>query len=213
MKMQHDSFEERIESPEPLYEEVGDFGLQVLKSLETSFLSSAHAETQEVPARPISLGQRKAASLDRMVGSNPVHSLSSSGQSLDTLSQEDSLHVPGRHRSHRSCSPQQELLLQELSTMFCKKPESEEQHTTDWEPHLILQTRQIPRAFCFGTWNCHMYLFETGQQESSIKPIRLLTWSIVPKQSLDFSLWICAIIVLYKLVKSVLACAFVDLLH
>lgn len=144
MKMQHDSFEERIESPEPLYEEVGDFGLQVLKSLETSFLSSAHAETQEVPARPISLGQRKAASLDRMVGSNPVHSLSSSGQSLDTLSQEDSLHVPGRHRSHRSCSPQQELLLQELSTMFCKKPESEEQHTTDWEPHLILQTRQIP---------------------------------------------------------------------
>ncbi|XP_067313896.1 arf-GAP with Rho-GAP domain, ANK repeat and PH domain-containing protein 3 isoform X2 [Pseudorasbora parva] len=131
MKMQQDSFEERIESPEPLYEEVGDFGLQVLKSLETSFLSSAHAETQEVPARPISLGQRKAASLDRMVRSNPAHSLSSSGQSLDTLSQEDSLNVPGRHRSHRSCSPQQELLLQELSTMFCKKPESEEQHPTD----------------------------------------------------------------------------------
>uniref|UniRef100_A0A673MXU7 Arf-GAP with Rho-GAP domain, ANK repeat and PH domain-containing protein 3-like n=1 Tax=Sinocyclocheilus rhinocerous TaxID=307959 RepID=A0A673MXU7_9TELE len=100
MKVQQDSFEERIESPEPLYEEVGDFGLQVLKSLETSFLSSAHAETQEVPAR----------------------------ESLDTLGHEDSLHVPGRHRSHRSCSPQQELLLQELSTMFCKKPESEEQH-------------------------------------------------------------------------------------
>ncbi|KAK7141517.1 hypothetical protein R3I93_015610 [Phoxinus phoxinus] len=131
MKMQQDSFEERIESPEPLYEEVGDFGLQVLKSLETSFLSSAPAETQEVPARPVSLGQRKTASLDRMVGSHPVHSLSSSGQSLDTLSQDDSLPVPGRHRSHRSCSPQQELLLQELSTMFCKKPESEEQHSTE----------------------------------------------------------------------------------
>ncbi|XP_016409165.1 arf-GAP with Rho-GAP domain, ANK repeat and PH domain-containing protein 3 [Sinocyclocheilus rhinocerous] len=128
MKVQQDSFEERIESPEPLYEEVGDFGLQVLKSLETSFLSSAHAETQEVPARPVSLGQRKAASLDRMVGLNPAHSLLSSRESLDTLGHEDSLHVPGRHRSHRSCSPQQELLLQELSTMFCKKPESEEQH-------------------------------------------------------------------------------------
>ncbi|XP_016145138.1 arf-GAP with Rho-GAP domain, ANK repeat and PH domain-containing protein 3 [Sinocyclocheilus grahami] len=128
MKVQQDSFEERIESPEPLYEEVGDFGLQVLKSLETSFLSSAHAETQEVPARPVSLGQRKAASLDRMVGLNPVHSLLSSRESIDTLGQEDSLHVPGRHRSHRSCSPQQELLLQELSTMFYKKPESEEQH-------------------------------------------------------------------------------------
>ncbi|KAL1262473.1 hypothetical protein QQF64_007738 [Cirrhinus molitorella] len=127
--MQQDSFEERIESPEPLYEEVGDFGLQVLKSLETSFLSSAHAETQEVPARPISLGQRKAASLDRMVGSNPVHSLLSSGESIDTLGHEepsDSLHIPGRRRAHRSCSPQQELLLQELSTMFCKKPESED---------------------------------------------------------------------------------------
>uniref|UniRef100_G3PVE3 ArfGAP with RhoGAP domain, ankyrin repeat and PH domain 3 n=1 Tax=Gasterosteus aculeatus TaxID=69293 RepID=G3PVE3_GASAC len=40
MKVQKDSFEERSQSPglpEPLYEEVGDFGLQVLKSLETSF--------------------------------------------------------------------------------------------------------------------------------------------------------------------------------
>uniref|UniRef100_A0A672NLQ3 Arf-GAP with Rho-GAP domain, ANK repeat and PH domain-containing protein 3-like n=1 Tax=Sinocyclocheilus grahami TaxID=75366 RepID=A0A672NLQ3_SINGR len=117
MKVQQDSFAERIESSEPLYEEVGDFGLQVLKSLEST--------------RPVSLGQRKAVSLDRMVGSNPVHSLLSSGESIDTLGQEeptDSLHVPRRHRSLRSCSPQQELLLQELSTMFCKKPESEEQH-------------------------------------------------------------------------------------
>uniref|UniRef100_A0A672GE83 ArfGAP with RhoGAP domain, ankyrin repeat and PH domain 3 n=1 Tax=Salarias fasciatus TaxID=181472 RepID=A0A672GE83_SALFA len=50
MKVQQDSCEERSESPdlpEPLYEEVGDFGLQVLKSLETSFLSSSAAETQE----------------------------------------------------------------------------------------------------------------------------------------------------------------------
>lgn len=139
MKMQQDSFEERIESPEPLYEEVGDFGLQVLKSLETSFLSSAHAETQEVPARPVSLGQRKTASLDRMVGSNSANTLSgestlSSGESIDILGQEDhsvSLQVTRRSRSHRSCSPQQELLLQELSTMFIKKPESKEQHSTE----------------------------------------------------------------------------------
>lgn len=137
MKMQHDSFEERIETPEPLYEEVGDFGLQVLKSLETSFLSSAHAEAQEVPARPVSLGQRKTASLDRMVGSNSAHTLSgestlSSGESIDILEDHsDCLHVPDRTRSHRSCSPQQELLLQELSTMFIKKPESKEQHTTE----------------------------------------------------------------------------------
>lgn len=137
MKMQQDSFEERIEAPEPLYEEVGDFGLQVLKSLETSFLSSAHAETQEVPARPVSLGQRKTASLDRMVGSNSAHTLSgestlSSGESIDILEDHsDSLHVPDRTRSHRSCSPQQELLLQELSTMFIKKPESKGQHTRE----------------------------------------------------------------------------------
>lgn len=52
MKVQQDSFEERSESPdlpEQLYEEVRDFGLHVLKSLETSFLSSSIAETQEVP--------------------------------------------------------------------------------------------------------------------------------------------------------------------
>lgn len=34
---------------EPLYEEVGDFGLQVLKSLQTSFRTSIAAETHEVP--------------------------------------------------------------------------------------------------------------------------------------------------------------------
>ncbi|XP_063344139.1 arf-GAP with Rho-GAP domain, ANK repeat and PH domain-containing protein 3-like [Pelmatolapia mariae] len=52
MEVQQDSFEERSESPdlpEPLY---ADFDLQVLKSLETSFLSSSIAETQEVPDHP-----------------------------------------------------------------------------------------------------------------------------------------------------------------
>ncbi|KAI4790458.1 hypothetical protein KUCAC02_034617 [Chaenocephalus aceratus] len=55
MKVQQDAFEERLESPplpEPLYEEVGDFGLQVLQSLETSFLSGGASETQEVPDPP-----------------------------------------------------------------------------------------------------------------------------------------------------------------
>ncbi|KAK7916248.1 hypothetical protein WMY93_012009 [Mugilogobius chulae] len=37
---------------EPLYEEVGDFGLQVLQSLQTSFRTSVAAETQEVPVDP-----------------------------------------------------------------------------------------------------------------------------------------------------------------
>lgn len=52
MEVQQDSLEECSESPdlpEPLY---ADFGLQVLKSLETSFLSSSIAETQEVPDHP-----------------------------------------------------------------------------------------------------------------------------------------------------------------
>ncbi|CAL1586824.1 unnamed protein product [Knipowitschia caucasica] len=37
---------------EPLYEEVGDFGLQVLQSLQTSFRSSIAAETHEVSVHP-----------------------------------------------------------------------------------------------------------------------------------------------------------------
>ncbi|KAI4874726.1 hypothetical protein NFI96_028345 [Prochilodus magdalenae] len=129
MKVQQDSVEERDESPEPLYEEVGDFSLQVLKSLETSFRTSAHAETMEVPTRPISLGQRKTGSLDRMIGPNPVRSLGGEGLlnpggSLDTLVQEEST-IQGR--SH---SPSRELLLQELSAVF-KKPQAEEQHSTE----------------------------------------------------------------------------------
>ncbi|KAL6480397.1 hypothetical protein MHYP_G00114300 [Metynnis hypsauchen] len=132
MKVQQDSVEERDESPEPLYEEVGDFSLQVLKSLETSFRTSTHAETLEVPSRPISLGQRKTGSLDRMIGPNPVRCLGGEGLltpggSLDTLVQEAS-HT--RHSQCRSHSPSRELLLQELSTVF-KKPLAEEHHSTE----------------------------------------------------------------------------------
>uniref|UniRef100_A0A4W4G047 ArfGAP with RhoGAP domain, ankyrin repeat and PH domain 3 n=1 Tax=Electrophorus electricus TaxID=8005 RepID=A0A4W4G047_ELEEL len=138
MKLQQDSVEERQESPEPLYEEVGDFGLQVLKSLETSFRSSAHTETLEVPPCPVSLGQRKASSLDRVISSNPVCSfeeegLLTPGGSLDTLMQEEShcfVHCQGGQDQPTSCSPSQELLLQELSTVFSKQ-EEEEQHKTE----------------------------------------------------------------------------------
>ncbi|KAG7277946.1 hypothetical protein CRUP_022116, partial [Coryphaenoides rupestris] len=64
MKVQQDSVEERLESPsplalpdlpEPLYEEVGDFGLQVLHSLETSFLSGRVSDTHEGPDLPLGL--------------------------------------------------------------------------------------------------------------------------------------------------------------
>ncbi|XP_045082642.1 arf-GAP with Rho-GAP domain, ANK repeat and PH domain-containing protein 3 [Coregonus clupeaformis] len=147
MKVQQDSFEERPEPeppepPEPLYEEVGDFGLQVLKSLETSFLSNNTSETQEVPDRPLSLslGPRKTGSLDHMIGPNPVHSLGLGGEgllppagSLDTMVlggggdlQESPQPVPRRRQQHRPCTPSQELLLQELSSVFTKKTENEE---------------------------------------------------------------------------------------
>lgn len=146
MKVQQDSFEERPESPEPLYEEVGDFGLQVLKSLETSFLSSSSSDTQEVPERPLSLalGPRKTASLDRMIGPNPVRSLGGDGLllppggggSLDTLVVSPEPHspelcsplqpVPRRRQQHGPCTPSQELLLQELSSVFTKKTDPDE---------------------------------------------------------------------------------------
>ncbi|XP_076878011.1 arf-GAP with Rho-GAP domain, ANK repeat and PH domain-containing protein 3 isoform X2 [Brachyhypopomus gauderio] len=148
MKVQQDSLEERQESPEPLYEEVGDFGLQVLKSLETSFRSSTHAETLEVPPRPVSLGQRKTGSLDRVLGPNRVCSLEEEclmapGGSLDTLVQEEARcfmqgqgggsqggSSQGGSSQLTSCSPSQELLLQELFTVF-NKSEEEEQLSTE----------------------------------------------------------------------------------
>nr|XP_015205365.1 PREDICTED: arf-GAP with Rho-GAP domain, ANK repeat and PH domain-containing protein 3 isoform X1 [Lepisosteus oculatus]XP_015205366.1 PREDICTED: arf-GAP with Rho-GAP domain, ANK repeat and PH domain-containing protein 3 isoform X1 [Lepisosteus oculatus] len=153
MKMQQDSFEEQSESPEPLYEEVGDFGMQVLKSLETSFLSSTDAETQEVRGvnsaktldRPTSLGQRKTASLDRMIGPNPVKVLMTESPrgltpaaSLDTLrsgqpvflddtGQPDSKMTRPNPRKKiiGHGSPTQDRLLEELSNVFVKKNETD----------------------------------------------------------------------------------------
>ncbi|KAM4621444.1 arf-GAP with Rho-GAP domain, ANK repeat and PH domain-containing protein 3 [Polymixia lowei] len=176
MKVQQESFEERPESPEcsdlpePLYEEVGDFGLQVLKSLETSFLSGGTSETQEVPDRSLNLVPMKTCSLDRMIGPNPVRTvgvghdrvlLPSSGGSLDTLVHSGSssggdadpgsrhspescspdssplrsqLQPPARRRQHQGlCTPSQELLLQELSSVFTKKKVETEPHEEDEE--------------------------------------------------------------------------------
>lgn len=125
MKGQQDSFEEHSASPdlpEPLYEEVGDFGLQVLKSLETSFLSSSTAETQEVtdqlqpPLVPVETGvldrdsQREQEPVDQRGGGD------GGGQDWSRMRQLQGV-----------CTPSQELLLQELSSAFIKKSEEEEQ--------------------------------------------------------------------------------------
>lgn len=125
MKVQADSFEERSESPdlpEPLYEEVGDFGLQVLKSLETSFLSSSAAETQEVPDHP---GLRLVPVETEHLGTVLV-----SDQSGCVEAEEQSAGGgAGGEAASRGqqlqgvCTPSQELLLQELSSAFTKKEE------------------------------------------------------------------------------------------
>uniref|UniRef100_A0A3Q1JBV4 Uncharacterized protein n=1 Tax=Anabas testudineus TaxID=64144 RepID=A0A3Q1JBV4_ANATE len=113
MKVQQDSFEERSESPdlpEPLYEEVGDFGLQVLKSLETSFLSGSASETQEVldhpPLRLIPVEHH----LDHMIVPDTIRTVSGSVETLE----------------ERVCTPSQELLLQELSSKEDEEEEEEE---------------------------------------------------------------------------------------
>uniref|UniRef100_A0A8C4SJW8 ArfGAP with RhoGAP domain, ankyrin repeat and PH domain 3 n=1 Tax=Erpetoichthys calabaricus TaxID=27687 RepID=A0A8C4SJW8_ERPCA len=77
-----------ILTAEPLYEEVGEFNLQVLKSLETSFLTGADPTTKAVeidltktapPERPVSLDQRKTASLERIINPSPAKSFSVDG--------------------------------------------------------------------------------------------------------------------------------------
>lgn len=144
MKVQQDSFEERSESPdlpEPLYEEVGDFGLQVLKSLETSFLSSGASETQEVVDHPPLRLVPVEDHLDQIVP-NTVRAVSGSVETLeesggsggggdgDCSSPDTScpLLPPVRRRQQLQgvCTPSQELLLQELSSAFTKKMEEDE---------------------------------------------------------------------------------------
>uniref|UniRef100_UPI003AABC3CA arf-GAP with Rho-GAP domain, ANK repeat and PH domain-containing protein 3 n=1 Tax=Centroberyx gerrardi TaxID=166262 RepID=UPI003AABC3CA len=146
MKVQQDSFEERSESPdlpEPLYEEVGDFGLQVLKSLETSFLSGAAADTREVPDLPLSLVPVETGSPGPDPGSRGVggsldtlQSGSSSGDADPDRGSPDSNPPPpraARRRQQPVCTPSQELLLQELSSVFTKKNEEEEEEEEEEE--------------------------------------------------------------------------------
>ncbi|XP_013885003.1 arf-GAP with Rho-GAP domain, ANK repeat and PH domain-containing protein 3 [Austrofundulus limnaeus] len=126
MKVQQDSFEERPESPdlpEPLYEEVGDFGLQVLKSLETSFRSSRVAETQEVPDQmPLRLVLSETGHLEHMVVPEEVRTASGAEEAPETGSARGG---GGAVRKRQQLS--EELLLQELSSAFTKKTEEEEE--------------------------------------------------------------------------------------
>ncbi|MGH0164163.1 UNVERIFIED_CONTAM: hypothetical protein FKN15_056021 [Acipenser sinensis] len=146
MKMQQDSFEEQPSSTEPLYEEVGDFGLQVLKSLQTSFLSGP-SEVKTLPlSRPASQDYRKTSSLDRMIGPNPVRTLCVEGSrglfqsaSLERLRSPDHMEPliledscttdpegPVRPYPKKTAlsTPSQDKLLQELANVFMKKGET-----------------------------------------------------------------------------------------
>ncbi|XP_073343483.1 arf-GAP with Rho-GAP domain, ANK repeat and PH domain-containing protein 3 [Pagrus major] len=138
MKVQQDSFEERSESPdlpEPLYEEVGDFGLQVLKSLETSFLSSSTAETQEVSDHPpLRLVPVETGHVDHVIVPDPIRTSGGSeepeeqsggGDGGTDANQQPT--VRRRQQLQGVCTPSQELLLQELSSAFTKKTEEEEE--------------------------------------------------------------------------------------
>ncbi|XP_029958053.1 arf-GAP with Rho-GAP domain, ANK repeat and PH domain-containing protein 3 [Salarias fasciatus] len=148
MKVQQDSCEERSESPdlpEPLYEEVGDFGLQVLKSLETSFLSSSAAETQEVQEHiriPLEPGAQEHIATAEDVSVETVKQASSGaaagggggGGGGDPCSSADSKVVRRRRQQMQGvCTPSQELLLQELSSAFTKKDEEEEEEEEEGE--------------------------------------------------------------------------------
>lgn len=147
MKVQQDERPESPDLPEPLYEEVGDFGLQVLKSLETSFLSGSAEETHEVPGRlPLSLAPVETASQDHvMIGPNPVQTVEGSvdaqsgggvsgdeeperGSSDSSALQQLQFQPVARRRQQQGiCTPSQELLLQELSSAFTKKTKEEEE--------------------------------------------------------------------------------------
>ncbi|XP_074505610.1 arf-GAP with Rho-GAP domain, ANK repeat and PH domain-containing protein 3 isoform X2 [Sebastes fasciatus] len=172
MKVQKDSLEERPESPdipEPLYEEVGDFGLQVLKSLETSFLSSSASETQEVPdLPPLRLVPLETGHTDHVIVPDPVQTVGVSvepteppeppeplEQSGGSSGGEDGgaesldLNEPAGRRSRRSrrrqqggCTPSQELLLQELSSAFTKKTEEEEEQQEEQQQEEQQQEEQ-----------------------------------------------------------------------
>ncbi|XP_074530529.1 arf-GAP with Rho-GAP domain, ANK repeat and PH domain-containing protein 3 isoform X2 [Halichoeres trimaculatus] len=137
MKVQQDSFEERPESPdlpEPLYEEVGDFGLQVLKSLETSFLSSSTSETQEVLDQPpLRLVPVDAGHVDHIIVPDPVQTDGKDPEEPGGGGDGASDRWRRRTQLTGVCTPSQELLLQELSSAFTKKTEQEEEEGQEEE--------------------------------------------------------------------------------
>lgn len=156
MKAARDSVEERCDSPElpePLYEEVGDFGLQVLRSLRTSFLSQ---EVNELPGvndlqqqhrlLPVEGGQGEEeleGRCSRRVdgGGEEVEEEEEEEEEVgEAEGEEESIWQPGgrsqrrrrrRRRKRRQppgvCTPSQELLLQELSSAFTKRTEEEQE--------------------------------------------------------------------------------------
>ncbi|XP_020557431.1 arf-GAP with Rho-GAP domain, ANK repeat and PH domain-containing protein 3 isoform X1 [Oryzias latipes] len=140
MKVQRDSFEERSESPdlpEPLYEEVGDFGLQVLRSLETSFLTSSTAETHEAPdLPPLRLVLSENSRVDHMSDleadqTGQESQEQSGGEGVgggNGTGPEPDLQLAVRRRQQSGvCTPSQELLLQQLSSAFSRSTEEEQE--------------------------------------------------------------------------------------
>lgn len=155
MKAAQDSVEERCDSPElpePLYEEVGDFGLQVLRSLRTSFLSQ---EVNELPGvnhlhqqhrlLPVGGGQGgeevEGKCSKRCEGGDEVEEEEEEEEEVGEAEgeEESSWQPEGRSQRRRRrrrrkrrqppgvCTPSQELLLQELSSAFTKRTEEEQE--------------------------------------------------------------------------------------
>ena len=126
-----DSLSERCESAdpqEPLYEEVGDFGLQVLRSLETSFLSGGLAETQEVPdSPPLTLVPLETGHAERVIV--PGCGGGVSVKPLEASAEGDGMSTA----AERVCTASQELLLQELSSAFTRKSQEEEEEERPYD--------------------------------------------------------------------------------
>lgn len=137
MKVQQDSSEEPSASPdlpEPLYEEVGDFGLQVLKSLETSFLSSSAAETQEVKEQlQLTLVPMETGAAERPKVCEPEAERISAGPAEQRGGDGGGVDSARTRQAQGVWSPSQELLLQELSSAFIKKPEEKQQEQQEQE--------------------------------------------------------------------------------
>uniref|UniRef100_H3AYI2 ArfGAP with RhoGAP domain, ankyrin repeat and PH domain 3 n=1 Tax=Latimeria chalumnae TaxID=7897 RepID=H3AYI2_LATCH len=117
MKMHQDSLDEQNESdditvPEPLYEEVGNFDLHALETLQTSFLTDFGKASS--PDRSEDRCLSKTLPLEKGPWPLPVEPLSP----LETVK------VPPRKKSTQLSSPTQERLLQELTTALMKKTES-----------------------------------------------------------------------------------------